>query len=99
MVATWWAAKKTPYLPSSAVGLMARRSPRKACGTFKGKSWKGPLATEGPRDFPRRALEAGIGLGRRYGAYDLMAVVFGFWQAFGHRPLARLIAAGRHLLV
>ena len=27
--------KKTPYLPSFDVGLMARRSPRKACGTFQ----------------------------------------------------------------
>src|SRR5882724_9223126 len=57
-----------------------------------------PLAAKGLRDFPGLALEAYVGLGRRYDAHNLMAVVFGFRQALGHRALARPVAAGRHLL-
>src|SRR5882757_2015579 len=57
------------------------------------------LAAEGLRDLPGVALETNVGLGRRYGANGLVAVVFGLWQTLGHRSLARPVAAGRHLLV
>src|SRR4051794_20770733 len=57
------------------------------------------FATEGLRHFPQLALEADVGLGLRYGADGLGAVVFRLRQTLGHRPFARLIAAGGHLLV
>src|SRR5258706_11411854 len=51
MVATWWAAKKTPY-------------------------WAECLW-----DLPEPAFEADVSLGGGYGPHDLVAVVFGRWQA------------------
>src|SRR3954453_20779557 len=57
------------------------------------------FATECLRDFPWLALETDVGLGGRYGAHDLVAVVFRLRQKVGQRPFAGLVSAGWYLLV
>src|SRR5882757_5265837 len=68
-----------------------------------GTAWRRPdgktLSAEGLRNLPEPALEADVSLGGRYGPHNLVAVIFGRWQAVGHRSLARSIAACRHLLL
>src|SRR3954453_1530924 len=56
------------------------------------------VATECLRDFPWLALETDVGLGGRYGAHDLVAVVFRLRQKVGQRPFAGLVSASRRLL-
>src|SRR4051812_48904494 len=56
------------------------------------------FAAEGLRHLPQLAFEADVGLGGRYGAHDLGAVVFRRRQNVGQRSFAGLIAARRHVL-
>src|SRR5580765_4004765 len=57
------------------------------------------LAAECLWNFPEAPFKTDVSLGGRYDPDNLVAVIFGRWQAVGHRSRARSIAACRHLLV